>query len=434
MPTLEDIIDLQITVTDKAPSKANFGIPLIAAYHTAWLDRVREYSNADDLLDDGFTTAHAVYNAAVAIKSQNPSPKTFKVGRLENAPIQSVDLIVESAVEGFVYNGTINGVAITYTVLAAATLTTVATAIELLVEAVAGIASTSAVATITAVGAAGEVNSFYFDRGMKIIDNTPDPGLAADLAAIYAEDSDWYGLLLVVNSAANITAAATWTEANKKIFIAQTSDWDVVDAGQTNDIASDLVALAFSRTAGIYHRVICRTTDYTSAAWLGKMLPFDPGSVTWAFKELAGTGVDELLAGERSALVAKRWTQYEAVSGQNITFEGRTPSGRFIDVTHFVDWQDAEIKADVFSLLVNNPKVPYTDTGINAVKGAVQGALKKGQERGGLADDPAPTVTVPLATETDAADRVNRILRDVEFTARLAGALHSIVIRGTVSV
>jgi hypothetical protein len=231
-----------------------------------------------------------------------------------------------------------------------------------------------------------------------------------------------------------VVAEALGTEANRKVYVPVSSDWDIVDPSSTTDLASDLVALALTRTAGMFHRGIRRQVDMLDGAWLGGMLAFDPGTITWAFKPLATVSVDTLRATERAALATKNWSHYERTNGANITFEGRTPSGRFIDVTHFVDWLHAEIQADVYALLINNPKVLYTTNGIELVKNAILGALRKGQARGGLADDTTPTVTVPTIDETDATDRANRILRDVTFTARLAGALHGIVIRGTVSV
>jgi hypothetical protein len=293
MTTLDQVIDLQITISDKAPSQPNFGMPMLAGYHTRWVDRVREYSEADDMLDDGFTVDDQLYKMAVALKAQTPCPATFKVGRLANAYTHTVTLTVESAVEGFEYDGEINGEPIAYEVPAAATLTTVATAIELLVEAVTGIASSSAVAVITATSAAGVLGSYWFDRGVKIKDTTVDPGVTADLAAINDEDSEWYGLLLDCNSEAIVTAAAIWAEANKKLFVTQSSDWDIVDPGQTTDLASDLKALALTRTVGIYHRGIGRQVDLVAPALMAVGLTADPGSITWSFKPLATVSVDD---------------------------------------------------------------------------------------------------------------------------------------------
>src|SRR5689334_2037846 len=122
MPSIDDVIDIAVTVTDKAPSKPNFGTPLLAGYHTAWLDLVREYSEADEMLDDGFDDDDALYKMAVALKSQSPCPKTFKVGRLATAFTQTIHIIPTITTEGYVYAWEINGTAVTYTVPAAATV------------------------------------------------------------------------------------------------------------------------------------------------------------------------------------------------------------------------------------------------------------------------------------------------------------------------
>jgi hypothetical protein len=436
MSDLDDIIDLTITVTDKAPEKPGFGIPMIVDYHTAWSDRVREYGRASELLDDGFTTASPVYQAAVAIKSQSPSPRTFKVGRLANQYTQTIHLIPTITTVGHVYAFSINGTPITYTVTSGNDIQAIVEALEPLVEAVTDVESTEDNAKVIAVSTAGLTLPYTMQRGINVLDvtaNSGGGGIEADLAAIADEDNDWYGLITIPTSDAIVKAAAAWTEANSKLYIPQSADWDIIDAGESGDLASDLVALAYTRTAGIWHRHI-GGSERADAAWLATQLTPDPGSYTAAFKTLAGVSVDDLRAGERTALTNKRWTRYARQGGINITFEGRTPSGRFVDVTRFVDWLYAEIQVDVYSLLVNNPKVPYTDAGIAAIKGAIAGSLKKGQEVGGLADFPAPVVTAPTVAETDTVDRANRILRNVEFTARLAGALHGIVINGTVSV
>jgi hypothetical protein len=43
-------------------------------------------------------------------------------------------------------------------------------------------------------------------------------------------------------------------------------------------------------------------------------------------------------------------------------------------------------------------------------------------------------VTVPDVADTDPTDRANRLLRDVRFTARLAGAIHKVIVRGVAIV
>ncbi len=433
MSELDEVIDVQITVTDKAPTRPNFGVPAIMAFHNAWPDLMREYGDADELLDDGFTDESHVYEMAQKLCAQDPHPRKFKVGRLQTAYTQTIHLIPRVTTEGFIYEFTIDDTDITYTVLAGASVASICEALEPLVEAVTGITSTEDDTKVIAVAAAGEFHSYSVARGLDIFDATADPGIAGDLADIADEDDDFYGFAIDLNSADIIEAASGWAETQTKIFVTQSSDWDVLDAGESGDIASTLLAQAYTRTAGIWHRGI-GDGEWAAIAWMSLMLVPDPGSATWAYKTLAGITVDQLRAGERTSLGNKNWSRYTRMGGVNVTFEGKTPSGRFIDVVHFVDWQEAEIQFDVYALLINNPKVPYTDAGISAVKGQVAGALKKGQQRGGLADTPAPVVTAPAVLDTDVSDRALRKLRDINFTGRLAGALHSLQIRGVLSV
>jgi hypothetical protein len=433
MSDLDQIVTVTATVTDKVPTKANFGVPLLAGYHTAWLDRVREYAEASEMLDDGFTTSSPLYLMGLALKAQDPAPPTFKVGRLGLPYTQTVRLIPTVTTEGFVYNFSIGGTAITYTVLAAATVETICTALELLVEAVSGIASTATTTYVEAVSDVGVLKSYAWERGLNVIDMTADPGFATDIAAIADEDNDWYGLAIDCNSDLIVKAAALWTEANGKQFVPMSGDWDIVDAGQTTDLFSDLMALSYTRTSAIWHRFI-GGTEWANAAWLAVQLGADPGRATAAFKTLAGITADDLRTGELSAIEAKRGTWYRTKHGIAITFEGKTPSGRFIDVTRFVDWLIETMQVDIYALLVNNPKLPYTNAGISLIKGAIENAIVKGQRVGGIADSPAPVVTAPDVLDTDAGDRAARILRDLNFTCRLAGAIHRTVVNGTISV
>ena len=436
MSDTDDLIDIAIEVSDKVPEKPNFGMPMILSHHTAYLDRYsQEYSQAADMLDDGFLVTDDAYKRAVVLKSQNPAPPTFKVGRLESAPTQIVHLIPLTAYvsEGKIISGNVNGTAISYEVPTTPTLGSVLTAVELLVEAAADVTSTEDAAKIIATSAAGKLLSHNWARGMKAKDVTADAGFNANMALIFDEDPEFYGFSLGPSSAAYILLAAAWAEANKKVFIAQSSDWDVVDGAETSDIATQLVALAYARTAGIWHRAI-GGTEYAADAFMASFLGRDPGAATPAFKTLAGITADDLRTGEKTALAAKNFTRYMRQGGANITFEGKTPSGRYIDVTRNVDWIDAEVRANIYAAFLNNPVVPYTNAGILIIKGAVEQALKTGIEKGIIANDTPYTVTVPAVADTLAADRAARILRNVAFTARLAGAIHKTIVRGNVSV
>ena len=144
--------------------------------------------------------------------------------------------------------------------------------------------------------------------------------------------------------------------------------------------------------------------------------------------------ISELLGAQETAIEDKGGNHYTRVGGINITQQGWSASGEFIDITRFIDWLEARIKERIYFILANNPKVPYTDSGADLAVGAIKAQLQQGIAAGGLADTPVPTVTAPKVADIDPIDKANRHFPDIEFTGTLAGAIHSLAITGTLSV
>jgi hypothetical protein len=441
--SLEDIISVSITAQTTTVSRLGFGTPLIARFHNVVPSVVREYKTLTAMTDDGWPATDPAVLIATKIASQNPKPAKWKVGKRASAFTQIVTFTPIKTTQGYVYTfdivvGAVT-TTITYTVLAAATPAIIATALTPLITAVVGITAVDSTGFVTIttdaagalvdyVGVSDEPDNFSFK------DITADPGLAADLTAIETVDPDgWYCLLLDSNSEAEILAAAAFIEARKKIFVCNTSDTNVVDNVVTTDVMSDLQSFAYARTAIIYSQA--RLLNWSGAAWAGNRLPSDPGSSTWAFKTLAAVQVDgALTGGQVSVIESKGGNVYRTIAGVNVTTFGITASGEYIDVTIFIDWLDARIKERIFGVLINNPKVPYTDAGVDLMRAQVLAQLNQGITAGGLAADPAPVVTAPLVADIDPADKAARVLPDINFTATLAGAIHQLVITGVLSV
>ena len=282
----------------------------------------------------------------------------------------------------------------------------------------------------------GNIVSFVPGKGIKILDVTADAGFASDIAAIAEEDNDWYGMAITMQSRVYNKAAALYAQANKKIFLPLSADWNLADATVVSgDLGSELLALSYTRMWGLWHRYIAGT-EWGNAAWLASTLSYPPGNATAALKPLPGISADVLTAGEKSGITAKKWSRYSVQGSTAVTFESHTPSGRFIDVTRFADWLDVTIKLDVYAVLLNNPKVAYTAAGISMIEGAIRGALKKGQTapNDGLTTDEDPVVTIAPVKEQFTSDRAQRRLRQIKWSARLSGAFHGVKISGTLSV
>lgn len=262
--------------------------------------------------------------------------------------------------------------------------------------------------------------------------------LADELADVEEFDSDWYCLLLETATEADILAAAAYIEAKRKIFIAKSSDADNFNPAVTTDVLSDLKAASYDRTGTLTKKN--QVTDHPDAAWAGLILPRDPGSVTWKFKTLSGVTVDVLNPTEKNAVLrneagtGKNGNTYTRVGGVNITEEGNMASGEFIDVMRGVDFIHARIQERVFFRMVNLPKIPYTNAGVNIIVGEINAVLQTAIGQGILRADPAPVITAPLVSTIDPIDRANRVLPDINFSAELAGAVHKTRINGVVTV
>lgn len=260
--------------------------------------------------------------------------------------------------------------------------------------------------------------------------------IAADLAAIQQVSDIWYGLSLTNHTDAVILAAAAYIETQEKIYICESAESAILTSA-TSDILSQLKALEYSRTALVYSS---DATQGPSAGWLGGQLPQTPGSSTWKFKQLVGITPDTLTQTQRNNVIgipgqpAKNGNIYETVGGVNITEEGWMVSGQFIDITVGVDWLKSTMQENVFALLVQAPKVPYTDQGVGIIINAIKQTLQQGVANG-LIDGSSPIiVSAPQVLDVPLADRQNRLLPDVTFSCRFAGAIHFVQIQGTVSV
>lgn len=440
--SLNDLVQMNISASTQTPSKPGFGTILIAAQKVpaGFLTRFRQFGSLTEMTDFGFSTSDPAYLCAQKCKAQDPAIERFIVGKRLNKVTQTVELKCTSAVKGDVYKITIGGTTVTRTVGNGSSTDAEAAAIAALIDAISGVSASAAtssnIVTVEADAEGELVNFKDWTDNIELTDVTQDAGgesgLAADLAAIKAACTlDWYGLALDSNSQEEIEVAALFTETEKKLFVPNNSDHGCGDAGTTTDVMSALKAAAYARTGVLWSKK--ELLSYSGAAWMAKQFAgAKPGEDTWAFKTLAGVTVDNLLDGERSAILAKNGNFYAPTSDVNITERGTSAAGEFLDVTRFVDWQKAEIQFRVFFALVNNKKIPYSDLGIDAIGAIIDGALGAGEEAGGLIPG-TRQVTVPKRSTISGSTAATRKLSGAKFTAKLAGAIHELEIDGSLT-
>ena len=445
--SLDTIVDVQIDKQTASVSRVGFGTQLImsaeADIENRFSETAKVYTDLTELgsTGDNFDTTGVTYLMAQTIFSQNPRTSQIVVGKRANAPLMTVTLtpVVKNSTA---YTVTINGEAFTFTSDATATDLEIVAGLLALINAGSQnvVASGTTVLTVEAADApggsatAGKPYTITFSRALFVAQNTtPDPGVATDLNTIRTAvdgNDDWYAVHLDSFGKAEITALAAAIEATKKMYFPTTFDADVL-AAPTTDIGGVLQAADYARTALSWHE----TAGFADlgAGWAGGQLPKDPGSITWKFKSVAGVAVSTLSSNELNNLAAKNVNNYVRIAGNNMMQEGVTASGEFIDITRGIDFVAQRLQERVFGTAIRLPKIPFTDPGVSIIEGDVRAnnALAISQS---IFVDGSTTVTVPAVADTDPNDRAVRLLQTVEFTGVLAGAVHKVVMRGTVTV
>lgn len=441
MANIDRIVNVQISLNTAGISEQGFSTMLIAGWHSYTNEHVITVTDANELLELGFKATDKIYLAAVDAFSQTPKPKEVKIGRLQ---CDGVKLTLDSVEKDGLYmltvkhvskSGALESVSASYT----------AKADDGVVEVLQGLADSVIGYTASVVD-----NELYI-KGDDIVVEPVAPlkvsgfvkkniSIAENMAAILSADSDFYGIILADRERENILAMADWAEAETKLFVTCSGE-DGMDNGEvTADIGSELEANNYFRTAIWYHTEY--DSDYPDSGAMARCFAIEPGGETWANKRLSGISVDNLTETQYKALTKKNINTFEKFRNIAITQNGVVSAGEWIDVIRFRDWLVEQIRVEEFNMLINRDKLPYTDAGIAIVENVLNKVLKKGQDRGGI----APTeydedgnkilgykITVPKASSISANKKASRVLSDVTFTARLAGAIHAMEIKGSLT-
>ncbi len=405
---LDDLVKCSIEISSPASSDETFDSILVVVAPPAaanstdtgekkTMARVTAISQADELLDYGYTVEDPAYAAALVAFSQSPSPDELYICIRREAESGGDTAETEGST--------------------ADTSETEDSAAE---DPEAG----------TPGGSGGGSDT----EEPKVWEN-----IQTTLSRAKAE-AGFYGICLVgFRDPETIEGAVAWAEANEKLFAFEYLDPDACPVQNFSYYRSFCI---YSGEADGYDGdKQPKENRYAALAWMAKCFGYDPGTETWHLKELASIVPSALSTARKKELEEKHINTFRRYAGCNVTFGGYTLAGEWIDVIRFRDWLKAEMQINVFNALKTNRKVPYTDAGIGLIEGKMEETLLKGQTIGGIAENeydeenlvPGFTVTVPRATSLTEAERKSRKLPGCRFTARLAGAIHATEIEGYLS-
>lgn len=444
--SIRDFVVVTISSATARVTRASFSVPLIHAPVKYWNDqRIHTYTDPLDMLDDGFLSTDAAYKAAVKLMAQAISPTSFKVGRKK----ENVNCIQTITFDAVATAGTFN-IAIGAQTTAAIAYNANAAAIEAAVGALTGYDC-----SVTGDMPVAEVNiefngvSANTDVAEMVVDVTSLTGVttatvtvdqygsavetwADSFNALMAEDNDWFGYMATTHVKADILALAALIQTQVKMYVTASADADCITAAGT-DVGTAMKLLSYDHTVPIYS---ADAANFPDAALLGGEIAKDPGSSNWKFKTLVGITPDVLSGTAITNLKAHNLNYYETVGGINmISSEGITSEGEYADIIFGTLWLQTTMAEDIFSILANEDKVPFTDRGFASIETAVRARMNIAADAPyDLLQKDTIVVSVPLRADVPTAESLARYLNNVTFSALYQGAINKVGVKGKLSV
>lgn len=459
MVDITNIVNLNITRQTRVPSVQGLSTIAILSSDANGVfgasESIRTYSTVDllaTLASDGFASTTETYKAAAIIASQSPRPENIKIIRRKPDGEKVVDITLGGAVGAGDYTLTFGGTDFEHNEPDdSRTLRDILVSLAALITANADYTAEVPAGEnyirvtgqdgddFSTAGVAPTGSQFVFTTETEVVN-----AVSSLQDAQNADDDFYFVISTSVNDEENLALAA-YMETITKVLFVQTQmavTYNRTDALDSTSLLARLKALNYDHTAVL---VTKDTTAYRVAAWIAGRSVVQPGSSTWKFKGGNGIAADDFATFQSTNIAAKNGNEFVAIGGTgiNIFQEGVMVSGEYIDIIRGTHALMGRIQQLVLTQLTQLPKVPFTDGGIESVGLQVERGLQEYVDFGLLVGTETldendvslgPNVIVPTRAETTAADRARRELKGLRFTANYAGAVHRVVINGTVSV
>jgi hypothetical protein len=279
-----------------------------------------------------------------------------------------------------------------------------------------------------------------------------DPStLATDMAAIVAQDNDFYGVCLDCSVAglpiavqatidANIAALAGWIETQQKVYLAMSYDVNVYAAD--GGAAKDIKDLGYENSALIWSQLVVTSTGYPGTnfqfadmAALCRWLAWDPDVISAPFR----AGITGILRA-RTTLAGLDLTSAEIAlaHGHNANLgllygsaacfvdQGVNAAGRAWEEVLSKHWLQARVREDLASTVVDLAararKFPLTQEGVAICKGILARRFQQGVSGGhfssyeiGSGTIDTTTKKITIAASATVLDNTRSFVFNVDF-------------------
>ena len=431
MTTINDVLDVQVSRSTQTVLRKNFNIPAFLSEHSVFPERFRVYSDADELLEDGFTSTSVEYIAAVKAFSQKVVPTTMVFGKKE---VLTVNGAITTVANSTTYTITVSGSEFTFTSDSNATAIEIVAGLKVSYDAapITGVVFTDNLdGTFTLVS-----NTFAWgvtcSSNITLVNGTSTESWTDALQALEDENTQWFGLTISSHNADDIKEVAAWISTKQKIYGAA-SELSSILTSATTDVASELKALGYVNTFLFYHSKA--DEHYPEVALMAYQLQEKPGTNDWIYKELIGVTPDKLNGTATHNLRNKNAISYEDVYGEGgVTTTSTMVGGEYIDRVVYTYYITARIKEALWFDTINRSKRPYNNSGAASIQAIIWGELQRGIDDKVIDAIPRPQVFVPDTNSIAANTRAQRIYEGVTFTFKYSDSMQYVQIRGTLTV
>jgi hypothetical protein len=414
------LVNVSVTLSPQAVGRRGFGTLMIAGDSTIidGLERFRSYTGITDVATD-FGTSAPEYLAAALYFGQNPKPKNLMIGRwlrtatsglLKGGILSTVEQTIATwqaitaggfkyqfdggtltNVTGLNFSGCANLNAVAAVISAALTggTCTYSGSRFILTSNTTGVSS--AVAPLVAPASGVDISSVL---KMSVALASPAvPGYAAEtpvacVTALATKSSSWYGVMFAAatfpNDAERLTVAAlVQSLVPSRIYAITTTNTTVLDSTITNDIASQLRDLGYTRTCIQYS-----SHKYAIASFIGRAFAVDfnanRSTIDMMYKQEPGITGEELTETQAQTLQTKRCNVFVKYDNDTSIIQYGVMSGpAYFDEIHGLDWFQNAVQVDCYNLLyTGKTKIPQTDAGVNQIVNAVNGVCESAVNNG----------------------------------------------------
>lgn len=426
MASINTAVTVNVDRQTSAVTVAGYSLAMFLGKHKAFTTRYKVYADLSEVATD-FATTSDEYLAASATFGQEISVEAFAIGRQDTTIVTYTPVVANSTTYSVTLNGTVFSFISDASALNTEIVTGLIAAINAGTEPVTASGTTTLILTADVVGVAFSVKA---STNLTPVYTTTE-SLTDALNAVLLENNDWYGLLAYTHVKADQLEIAAFAQGARKLYKTSDDDTNIINQSESADTTSFAKAFktnGYDRAGAIYGGNA--DIQFPEAAYLGVMFGFEAGAATMEFKKLSGVTVDNLTATQITNATAKNATVFIPRGGQNTIHNPSQGDGTFDDIIRDLDYAASDIQVSVFGMLINLPKIPFTDKGFATLEAAIRDSVLRSVGLGIFSGDAdrSPIITMPKVTDISANDRALRKVTGIKVSAYMAGAVHFVEI------